>query len=466
MKRSSIIKLSALIAAAALLLVVFLILKDRKENPKDPTETTTAFTVMTIDADSTTKIEIRNADYEAVFEKTADGWYNPNDIANPVIFEGLINDFLKKLKALAKIENPASYTEYGLENPTGTFTAYAGDKKLVCIMIGDKIPTKDQYYCRFEGDNSVYAVSNSYAHYMLRDRTYYTSRVKLPSVSGIKYLSEITVEGTLFKEFHAVKNVENPFDYSGRKLLYWLIDKPYRAAAEADTITGSWLTQLERYLNIYCDEMRPARPEEFAAYGLSNPAAKLTVRYTNEAGTEESSYTILIGNRKEDGSYYAKLQGMDVLLTMSENNVLGMCDVDVFANTYATLFFPTYTTLAKIEIETVTDLYVLEHRKVEDTDEFLFNGNTIDSTMMSDWSTNALRLTATAYRPVDTPTTDPYLTVRIEVLDKEKMQDSVIRFFRNGDGFDTVERHGVCDFVIDSRSVDGFINYMKGMQGE
>lgn len=464
MKRSHIIWLAVLIAASAALFVLFLVLQDRKNNPVKNDETPKAFTVMTIDVDSVDKIEIHNTYYDAVFEKKDDKWYNDNDLPNPVIFENLVHEFLKNLLALNKIENPADFSEYGLAEPAGTFTAYAGSKELVTIMVGDRVPTKDQYYCRFAGDPNVYLVSSSYAFYMVRERSYYTSRVSLPSISAAKYVTEVTIEGSLFPEFHAVKLMPNPYDYSNKNLFNWVIDKPYRAAVEADTINAPWLAQLEWYLAIYCDDMKVVRPEEFNKYGLSNPAATLTVKYTNEAGTEENSYTLLIGDTTDDGGYYAKLQGLDVLLMMSEGKIRNMCEFDVFANTYATLFFPTYTTFAKVEITTENGSYVFEQIPGEEKNTFLLNGKEVSEDFMSDWSSHTLMLVATAYRPMDTPETDPIMTVRVEVMDKEKNKDSELRFFRGEDGFITVERRGVCDFVIDSRSVDNYINYMKGLQ--
>lgn len=464
MKRKSIIPIVVLVAASVALLVIFLILKDKKDNPTKQPDAAKTITVMTVDADSVTRLVINNRQYSGEFVKDGEKWYNDDDIPNPVVFENLIHDFLANLKAINKIENPAADAEYGLADPSATLTAYAGDSVVVSIRLGDKIPTKDQYYCKFEGDSSVYAVTSFYANYMLRERSYYASRMTLPTISKVNYIQEVKLEGTLFTPFRAVRDKSNPYDYSGAYLLQWLFYEPYRAPSEADTINSAWTTQMEWYLSVGCDDMHPVKPEEFAKYGLTNPGAKLTVRYTNEAGTEETSYTLLIGDRTESGGYYAKLQGADVLLIMSEAQVLGMCDVDVFACTYGTLFFPSATHLSKIELDVEGQAYVIEHTKENDADVYRFNGKEISSDAMLNWSNQALALTATAYRPVETPSSAPYMTIKLEPYDKEKNKSMELRFFHSDDGYDIVERHGVCDFAIDSRSVAGFINYMKGIQ--
>ena len=464
MKVKKFIPIILLVVAAVAMLVVYLVLRDQKENPTKKPDATKVITVKTVDADSVDKIVINNSLYAGEFTRIGETWYNDDDIPNAVVFENLVHDLLTNLKAISKIDNPVSYEEYGLVNPSATFTAYAGAEVVVRIFLGDKVPTTDQFYCRFDGDNNVYLVTSFYAGYMLRERSYYASRMTLPTISKVRFIQEVKLEGTLFTPFHAVRDKNNPYDYSGAYLLQWIFYEPYRAQCEADSINATWTDQLEQYLSIGCDDMHPAKPEEFAKYGLSDPKAKLMVRYTNDAGTEETSYTLLIGDRTEDGGYYAKLQGMDVVLILSEYKVKSMCDVDIFANTYCTLFFPSATHLSKIELDVDGQAYVIEHTKEEDADVYRFNGKEISSDEMLEWSNQALALTATAYKPVDTPTYEPYMTIKLEPFDKEKNKGMEIKFFHGEDGFDIVERHGVCDFAIDTRSVAGFINYMKGIQ--
>ena len=73
-----------------------------------------------------------------------------------------------------------------------------------------------------------------------------------------------------------------------------------------------------------------------------------------------------------------------------------------------------------------------------------------------------MHLKTGAFRPSETPTSEPILTITVEVLDKTRFKDMTIRVFRGEDGNDIVERLGVCDCTIDSRAVDDFIKMLGG----
>ncbi len=462
MKRSSIISLCLLIAAAVGLTVLFIVLKNRENKPAEPGKEE-FFTVKTIAAESVDKLVLNSYAYSGTFVREGDTWYHETDLLNQAVIAQFPDSLLSNLRAIAKVDNPAADSEYGLETPSAVLEAFAGDSRLVKIELGDKVPTKNCYYCRFDDEKTVYTVSDNFARILLKDQAYYTRAVTLPVIDSIKSITEVTVTGTLFPEFHAVKNKDNPYDYSGSGMFPWYFTTPYRAQWEADIINGNWMDQLEYYLSIHPESMKTLRPEEFAEYGLNDPQASLTVAYTNGAGTESGSYTLLIGNRQEEtGTYYARFTGLDVLLELSSFKVAMMCDVDVFGNTYHPVFYPSIRTFSKVTVRAGETVMVFTGGKENGEDVYRLNGRQIENSEALAWAQNIISLKTSAFRPCETPQTEPILTIEVEVADKTKFSDMTIRIFRGEDGSDIVERLGVCDCRIDSRTVDEFIKTMSG----
>ena len=466
MKRASIVRLSLLIVAAAALTVVFLVLKKQKENPTNGDQVT-YFTVTTIDVNSVDRISLKSTRYEGEFKKDGETWVSDTDLLNQKIILQFPDQLLSNLRAIAKVDNPSSDAEYGLENPSAVLEAYAGSERLVRIELGDKVPTKDCYYCRFNGEKPVYTVAENYGRLMLKDRSYYVDTITLPSIPDIKNIQEITLTGELFPEFHAIKLEKNPYDYSGANLFPWIFTKPYRAQWDADVINGPWMDQLEWYLRIYTDGVRNVKPDEFAQYGLADPKATLTVRYADDTGREENSYTLLIGDRNaETGNYYVKLQGINAVLEITESKIKSMCEFSVFSCTYKSIFFPSTLLVKKAVAQSGDTVMTFTHEKSPEGDDLYYvNGVAVEGADALAWAQKVMAMKTSTFIQNDTPSAEPILTISVEPFDPTVNEPLTIRIFDDPSGYDIVERLGVCDCTIDSRLVDDFIDYMKKAPG-
>ena len=62
----------------------------------------------------------------------------------------------------------------------------------------------------------------------------------------------------------------------------------------------------------------------------------------------------------------------------------------------------------------------------------------------------------------ETPAEEPILTIVVEPANPQKLNRIETRIFRGENGTDIVERLGVCDCTMDSRSVDAFIQAISG----
>ena len=110
MKRSSIISLGLLIA------VLFIVLKNKENKPTDP-EKENFFTVKTIDVGNVDRISLKSTLNDAVFTKQEDTWYNDADLLNQSAVTQIPESLLANLRAIAKVDNPATDEEYGLDAP-------------------------------------------------------------------------------------------------------------------------------------------------------------------------------------------------------------------------------------------------------------------------------------------------------------------------------------------------------------
>lgn len=142
MKRSSMISLGLLVVAAIGLTVLFILLKNKDNKPTEPGKEE-FFTVKTINVESVDRIVLKSTLYDAVFTRQEDTWYNDTDFLNQSAVSQIPDSLLANLRAIAKVENPAADSEYGLDAPSAVLTAYAGETQLVCIELGNKVPTKN-----------------------------------------------------------------------------------------------------------------------------------------------------------------------------------------------------------------------------------------------------------------------------------------------------------------------------------
>ncbi len=466
MKRANIVRLSILIAAAVILTVVFVLLKKKADDPAEE-EKIKYLTVTTIDVNRVDRISIQNEYYSGVFTKQGDSWNCESDILSQKVIWQIPDNLLSNLRAIAKVDNPAADSEYGLDNPSAVLEAYAGEERLVRIELGDKVPTKTYYYCRFNGDKTVYTVSASYASLMVRERAYYTETISMPKIPDIKNVQEVILTGDLFPAFHAVKDTENPYDYSGAGLFPWRFEEPYRASWDADVINGPWMDQLEWYINPYAEEIRRVKPDEYAQYGLVNPKATLTVRYSDDTETESMSYTLMVGDQDpETGNYYARLQGVDAVLVMTQLRIRNMCEFDVFSSTYHSIVYPGIQVVSKVTAKAGDLTMVFTHERTEaEEDVYYLNGTQIVGKDALAWAQAVMAMKTSGFRQNDTPTVEPVLTFEIEPFDPSKNKPITVRIYDDPSGNDIVERRGVCDCTMDSRLVDEFIRYMEEVKG-
>lgn len=468
MKKKKIIPLLALLAAAVVLVALYLALslKNKKE-PQQSGEETEFFQVKKIAVESVDRIEISNASFNGSFVKEDGVWRYDGGEFFPVrqkTIENLLSILLSNLNAFGVVEDPAELSEYGLAEPVATLAAYAGERELVGISLGNALPTKEQYYCMFSGDSKVYTVSGNYRRFLTTAREDFLAELELPTVAEVSQLQEIELTGAL-GSFHAVRDAANPYDYSGKAVFDWYFTEPYERPVNADY--DAWYQQCAYYLSFSYEALVAYMPSDVSVYGLSEPTARLTVVYTSQNGTERNSYTLELGSEDGNGNYYARLEGSDWIMTISSKNAENRFSGNVYPWVCKTIVWPGTHGIASLSFlfdgEEHTLAITLEENEDGSAGDAvgIWDGETLSQERFSEMQNDLLSLRISAPAEQDANGDEALLTIRVEVRDAETMHGQTVAFLPYNEEAYAVSVDGLVNFLIDKRDLELYLGLLR-----
>lgn len=446
------------------LLVVYLIFADRKpvgEEEKGPNY----FSIRKIDTDSVDKMQLKAPNFEGLFIKRGDEWiYEQEDIfpVKQASVMSILSVIVSNLNAFERVKNPSDLSDYGFSNPNAVLTVYSGDNCLLKVTVGNKLPTQNRYYAMVDGDDSVYIVSDNYFTYLSKERSEFLESVQLPTISDWTLVREITFYEAENVTFHAIHDQNNPYDYSGVNLFNWYIKEPLNGFSNADLNGDTWYDMLQRLLHVTYDKPVAYRPANLATYGLDRPAKSITVRYADNYGREDYTYTLDFGKETGDGGVYIKLRDLDWVLRMDAGVAAAWTEVNVFDVCHKTVFFPSGKTFNSITITTGAGerWELVNTHSSEDVAIYTLNGKTLSEDAFSEWSQKALLLKYSERIP-NGATGKEVMTIVTDVADPTLRKNMTITFYEHSDSVYIVSVNGAIDFAIDVRKVNDFIDYMK-----
>lgn len=463
MNKKKMLPLLALIGGAIILVVIYAVLqgKDKKNPTGQENSQVTYFEARKIDTTKVNRIGVKNDSFSGAFYLEDGTWKHEGEEFFPVrqkSFDNLFNILLSNLNAFSELKEPAALSEYGLQNPQGEMRIYQDDTLMLGILLGNKVPTQEQYYCMFEGDSKVYTVSVNYNRFLSMKREEYLEELNLPQIADTKQLIEVTVtneNGT----FRVVRDEKNPYDYSGSGVFDWYFAAPYQHVVNADFDT--WFTQCDNYLQFPYQSLVSYMPTNLAQYGLDEPSASLKVVYRSQNGKEENSYTLLLGNKDENGSYYAKMDGNDWVMLLSSQIVDRRFETTTFPWVSKHVLWPGIKVLDTVTFTTPDWEHVLKISTVEEDGKETTVG-TYDGTLLSKEEFTVLQqeilnlhYSAEPSRTVEDA--EPVLTITVKVKDEEKNKGETISFLPYNTEAYAVSVDGVVDFLIDKRELDTFL---------
>lgn len=393
-------KNTALIAGIiilALLLVFYLVLHNSSKEDSQDTEKTSE-TAFETTVEDISEAVFKSGENEFKFTKSDDIWkYNgeENFPLDQSAFEEIISKF-EKIAADRVLEKPDNISEYGLDNPTVTVSLKDKDGKEQTLQFGDTNSVTSSSYMTLNKDNEkVYMVSSTIVTSLQFDINDLAEKETFPSITDI---TGVIMErnGQTFSVF------KDSSSSTGWTVTGWDGTKKDAGSSQVSEFTNpitslSWSSFISQ------------NTEDLSQYGLDNPTI-ITINYqvtetkstdetkddsadtadgsnttdnkskdaetesdttedTEEKVTVDKQEVLLIGNKTEDNSYYAKLQSQSGVYTLSSSTVDNLLNAEVnqFLSTYVSDYI--FADLDKVTIEKDGNTYdftkKIEEKQVE-----------------------------------------------------------------------------------------------------
>ena len=375
-------KNTALIAGIiilALLLVFYLVLHNSSKEDSQDTEKTSE-TAFETTVEDISEAVFKSGENEFKFTKSDDIWkYNgeENFPLDQSAFEEIISKF-EKIAADRVLEKPDNISEYGLDDPTVTVSLKDKDGKEQRLQFGDTNSVTSSSYMTLNKDNEkVYMVSSTIVTSLQFDINDLAEKETFPSITDI---TGVIMErnGQTFSVF------KDSSSSTGWTVTGWDGTKKDAGSSQVSEFTNpitslSWSSFISQ------------NTEDLSQYGLDNPTI-ITINYqvtetkstdetkddsadtangsnttdnkskdakaesdttedTEEKVTVDKQEVLLIGNKTEDNSYYAKLQSQSGVYTLSSSTVDNLLNAEVnqFLSTYVSDYI--FADLDKVTIE-------------------------------------------------------------------------------------------------------------------
>ncbi len=242
-------------------------------------------------------VHIKNpdAEYEIVLIGEADGTVTYSLPANA----GKETEAAKLQSAVAALirlpavntvaKDGAAAAEFGLDAPKSCYTLQKKDGSSVTVLVGDRVPTGDEFYCMVEGGDSIHTIGGYKAEIVLAVPDDYrsTSILKISDIAQVQGL-------TLFKNGTPVMTVRaaTAEEQQGQVMTgsgAWRFTYPW----EEDVDPESFVAVLENLLVV-----------EAIGFGTEDVAPVFD--YTLRLSTRDAEYTLDIGGEAPEGGVYLR----------------------------------------------------------------------------------------------------------------------------------------------------------------
>lgn len=260
------------------------------------------------------------------------------DLAADTTAIDLMCEDMAHLTALSVVDANEADSAYGFDTPTATVTATYHDGSTATIVFGGRSKGTDGYYCRLEGDGTLYLVDTAIVDRFTVDGKSLIGKTLIvpPSVNtddkeGSPALLELWLTGSCRDQAVEIVTDVNG-DYPGMTYVStYIIKSPYLRSVDSDKFS----TIASSMTSLVASGVAAPHPtaEQLSEFGLDEPysvaAFTLSVVSTASAdngGTITTHYNdrehmVMLGNKDENGNYYALVDGYDVVYLLSPTSV-------------------------------------------------------------------------------------------------------------------------------------------------
>lgn len=266
-------------------------------------EETVYTTIFTLDPEEVTSLTWHYSE-EVSLVKEAEGWVYEADPQFPLdtAYVDAMLTALSQIDSSKTIENVENWDEYTLEAPICEIDLTVNGENMT-IKVGEETGLGGQRYVSI-GDANAYLVDSSFLEpfeYGLYD---VLKREEIPEMDTPVRL-EHEADGN---SYTIEKQEDSGLAYSD-DYIWFLGEKPLDTDLTQSLL--DYVTDLE------WSECVDYRAEDLSKYGLDDPAAILTLTYTDGDSDEEKTFALELGDEDADGYYYARLAGSQMIYTIA-----------------------------------------------------------------------------------------------------------------------------------------------------
>ena len=236
-------------------------------------------------------------------------WSRAEDAAFPVL-QSSVEELLEKLtsaKADIAVLKPEKLGDYGLDKAARYVELESEEGEAERLLIGNKAGIGDGYYCMRDGKTEVMLMESSIYEVLSRDVTSYIKTASPQTMTAPSDMKITKKDGSVFEMF----KTDEPERYTYTKYYSWFTDA-------GDSIEPLDLSKSERLAALVTGiEWKGVAAygideASFKEYGLDEP----TVRA--EVSDKSSTISLLVGDETADNTFYAYLDGSDMICTISK----------------------------------------------------------------------------------------------------------------------------------------------------
>lgn len=364
---------------------------DGEESSTTATTTTTIPLIEKTEEDSVTpvsSVEITTPEEQFVIRPDADGTFAVEGYADLPVYTTRVDTLLSAVAdiyATRKITDaPANAADFGLEEPLAAVTVTYTDGSTYAFEIGNEEPNQSGYYFREAGQSAIYLVSTTFAETMTRPSLEYIGLTLItePAVqeddeTGEAQLMKMELSGSVRPQPILLRYAEAADSSEFTSMSQYVITAPYLRAADSDI--REWSTALN---TLSATGVAAAHPtaEQLQEFGLSDPYSVAVMTFAVYAETEDTVTTyneqtlmLRLGGKDEDGSYYAMLDGVDVVYLVSPSAVpwAEMTYDDLVSSLLFTKNIQQVSAISVTADGVTTRFELAHHEDAESTDESL-----------------------------------------------------------------------------------------------
>lgn len=401
--------------------------------------------IYTANADDFRKISVTLAEESFEFIKSQDDKWQIAGLEGANVKNYSISAMANRLaKLVAKSiveENATSLEKYGLNNPNSKVSVVS-DGIVKTFYAGDMTPLGDGYYFKDAEGSTVYTIYPDTYQSLFASKQSYRDidfiKVDTSSVSKIsikKSGSEI-----------CINQLDTPVEMNGYSIADWEMTKPSHNILD-DSRVSSLVTDKVSQMNVISIV---SDKKDYAAYGLNNPYATVTLTDTN--GT---SQTIKI-SPSDDGNYYAIADG-DSTIYLVGGEAMSFVDVKAFDIVSKFAHICSIDDVSEIVVTSKNEKYTMSISGSEEK-AYKLNGKDIEKDIFSEQIYQKIIGLICIDFCSDASYAASDVTVEYTMNDSKKVK---LEFVNYSDRNYAVFKNGTCTMQILKKEVNEMLDVLK-----